>query len=397
MSYGINERAEDDMRVAFSLIGHKGWTGGSHYLKNILSALQTVTRGSIEPVLFSGENKQAELDAIRQYVADVVTTRSFTEWSPSWIMRQVLRRMPGNDRIAARLFDHHDVKVVFHAGLFGPGFHIPCVNWIADFQHFHLPGMFTERERVFRTRLMREYAKQSKRLVVSSQDARKDFETFFPDYQTPVDILRFVVPIQPDIYNKDPRDAISSYRLPEKFFYLPNQFWKHKNHIVVLEALHLLKKRNENVFVICTGNENDHRNPGHFGDLKRIVQQHNLQDQIAFLGLVPLPHVYAFMRQSIAVLNPSFFEGWSTTVEEVKSLGKRILLSDIPVHREQAPGGGAYFDPGNAEDLADKLMRTWEETAPGPDLLMEEQARSLLQSRIQSFGETFADILRKAI
>jgi hypothetical protein len=33
------------------------------------------------------------------------------------------------------------------------------------------------------------------------------------------------------------------------------------------------------------------------------------------------------------------------TVEETKSIGKTIVLSDIPIHREQAPASALYFDP----------------------------------------------------
>lgn len=43
------------------------------------------------------------------------------------------------------------------------------------------------------------------------------------------------------------------------------------------------------------------------------------------------------MKHAIAIINPSLFEGGSTTVEEAKSLLKVIILSGIPVHREQNP------------------------------------------------------------
>ena len=58
------------------------------------------------------------------------------------------------------------------------------------------------------------------------------------------------------------------------------------------------------------------------------------------------------MNHCIAVVNPSLFEGWSSTVEEAKSMGKRIILSDIPTHREQNPPCGYYFNPGDSASLA---------------------------------------------
>ena len=44
------------------------------------------------------------------------------------------------------------------------------------------------------------------------------------------------------------------------------------------------------------------------------------------------------MCASVALLNPSHFEGWSTTVEEARALGVPMLLSDLDVHLEQAQG-----------------------------------------------------------
>ena len=56
-----------------------------------------------------------------------------------------------------------------------------------------------------------------------------------------------------------------------------------------------------------------------------------------------LDHVYALMRTSMALINPSRFKGWSTTVEEAKSFGVPLILSDIDVHREQTDGTARYF------------------------------------------------------
>jgi len=385
------------MRVAFSLIGHKGWTGGSHYLRNLLAALHEVSRGAIEPYLFVGTNKMSEIDLVSPYISRIIPDKSFTEWSLPWIMRQALRRITDNDPVAENLCRQHGIDVVFHSGLFGTKFKIPCVNWLADFQHLHLPDMFTRKERENRSAIYKAFALQSKRLVVSSETAKKDFETFFPGYSVPVDVLRFVALVPSNVYEQDPRYIVSQYKVPDKFFYLPNQFWKHKNHAVVIEALKLIKKQNRKVFVVCTGNEHDYRNPDYIGFLKREASANKLADQIAFLGLIPMEHVYMFMRQSVSVLNPSFFEGWSTTVEETKSLGKKMILSDIPVHREQDPDGGTYFDPQAPEDLADKMGQAWDTTPPGPDFSREEKARSMLMKRMCLFGETFVDIIRKVV
>lgn len=384
------------MRVAFSLIGDAGWTGGSHYLKNLLNALRESSTDAIEPILFTSKKRVLEVEPLMPYLSETVIDDSFTVWSPVWFGRQIARKALDRDIVVERIMKRHGVDAVFHAGLFGAAFSIPCVNWIADFQHLHMPEMFSKRELRVRDRLFLDLARMSRRLVVSSDSVRKDFESFAPAYRDRVDVLHFVAQIPESVYDTDPMENLKSYSIPEKFFHLPNQCWKHKNHTVVLKALKLLSEKKGDIFVVCTGHERDYRNPGYVESLKDFIVKNGLSERIAFLGLVPLDHLYALMRQSVALINPSLFEGWSTTVEESKSLGKRILLSDIPVHCEQSPEGGTYFSALDPDDLVEKMVRIWDETDAGPDLNMERTARDAKQQRSRAFAVRFLEIMKKA-
>ena len=41
--------------------------------------------------------------------------------------------------------------------------------------------------------------------------------------------------------------------LPQRYFYLPNQFWRHKNYQPVIDALGLLKRRGFDAVVAASG------------------------------------------------------------------------------------------------------------------------------------------------
>ena len=45
------------------------------------------------------------------------------------------------------------------------------------------------------------------------------------------------------------------------------------------------------------------------------------------------------------LINPSLFEGWSTTVEEAKLFDKKMILSDIKVHNDQAVKNTLFLAP----------------------------------------------------
>ena len=62
------------------------------------------------------------------------------------------------------------------------------------------------------------------------------------------------------------------------------------------------------------------------------------------------------MKHAKAVLQPSMFEGWNTTIEDAKSQQLHIIASGIAVHKEQLGDRGYYFDPENEYELAQLLL-----------------------------------------
>jgi glycosyltransferase involved in cell wall biosynthesis len=152
-----------------------------------------------------------------------------------------------------------------------------------------------------------------------------------------------------------------------------------------------LKQSGITATIACTGRAEDGRRPEYFGELMAYRDQAGVADQFKVLGIIPYRDTQALMAHARAVINPSRFEGWSTTVEEAKTMHKPMLLSDIPVHREQAPRVGKFFSPDDPDALA-ALMRDCLNTP-------EQSANVALmqhdyQQRLTQFGETYLAILR---
>jgi glycosyltransferase involved in cell wall biosynthesis len=379
------------IKVAIPQIGSSAWTGGVTYQNNLMYALNQFAH-DIEVVEISSDAGSP----VSNWKSKVIA-----------LLTKLHRLMPRG--LADFFYGHYkhatsgmrpsesNIDVVFSLGYYDKNVQVATLSWIPDFQHVHLPEMFTEQEIYARDNGYRHIANSSTLVVLSSNNALKDFSGFVPAHAHKGRVMRFVANVPEIIYSEDSSTVYKQYDLPEKFIYLPNQFWKHKNHSLVLDALHILKSRNIKPFVVFTGNTKDHRNPTFFDDLMQKISSLDLRDQIAVLGLIPHEDVYKLLRQSLFVLNPSLFEGWSTTVEETKSIGKRILLSDIEVHKEQAPPNSVFFNPRDPEDLALCLKELWDASMPGPDIAMEQQAREQLPKRIKQFADTFTGIAKEAV
>jgi glycosyltransferase involved in cell wall biosynthesis len=210
-------------------------------------------------------------------------------------------------------------------------------------------------------------------------------------------VLNFVAHLPAAVKTTDPAYLLPKLRLPEKFIYLPNQLWPHKNHLTAFQAVKILADRNVRVCLVCSGNLCEQQNPGHKQQVFDYVQAHDLADRIFILGMVDFDDVYALIRQSCCVLNPSLYEGWSTTVEETKTIGKPMILSDIEVHREQNPPQTEFFEPKNAEMLAAAMERAWQMYPAGPHREMEAAAEQDYRKRSKAFAQSFADICRDAV
>lgn len=122
-----------------------------------------------------------------------------------------------------------------------------------------------------------------------------------------------------------------------------------------------------------------------------------VEEAFRVLGLVPYAHLATLMRHAVALLNPSLFEGWSTTVEEAKSLGKKIILSELPVHREQAPERGVYFDPRDAPALAEAMWHAWTGFDPSEDRAAGARAADGFPGRGRAFAEGYARIVHEVL
>lgn len=268
--------------------------------------------------------------------------------------------------------------------------------WLPDFQHLHLPDLFSAEERQARSAGMAALAASEGTLVLSSAVAAADFARFFPQAKIRSEIWRFCSELMPGTASTDPRPA---YGLPAKYLYLPNQFWAHKNHRSVFLALGMLKRRGIEICLVCTGLQEDRRDVEHFPRLRALLDAEGVADQVRFLGLIPRVDQIEVFRHAAAVVQPSLFEGWSTVVEDTLAIGRPLFVSDLPVHREQlaAVAEARFFDPLRPDTLADALEQAWPGLAPGPDAGSERSAAARLAGRRMASGAEFIRIATSAL
>ena len=383
------------IRVGFILnFQDKEWIGGINYYHSLIDTVMSMPDRKIEPVIFTGT--RSDLPFLNDYPnVEIVRTKILDR--PLSFARVGILKLLSYDIILEQLLKKHCIDVLSHSGYVFHDASIPTVGWVPDFQHKHLPGFFSDREVRARNIAFEKICRLCSCTIFSSSNAKEDAEEYYPEYKSRYEVLHFVsAPMSP---NDVPDISIlkGKYPISEPYFLIPNQFWVHKNHRVVLEALKILHSQKKRVRVICTGNIHDYRNPEHYNSLIEFATQSGVSDEFTVLGIIPYPDLIGLMMHSVSLINPSFFEGWSTTVEEAKSWGLPIILSNIPVHREQNPAGGIYFNPEDAESLANCMWKLW--TSGGVcdrDLKITSAKRELNIQKLE-FGKQYENIILKTI
>lgn len=378
------------IKILINELGGAQWTGGITYRNNLLKAIKIEGRTE-QIVCLSSNPENSGLDSSFKIIKIQSRFNAIEK-----ILSRVLKSFFDFDYLLYKTTKSENPDVLFPHSLF-IGNNASLIFWIPDFQFMHLPHLYPTGYVELNKKKLDGYFKKAKIIVVSSEDALKDLKLLLPQYVSKTRVMRFVAHVPERLYLDDPKEVLSTYNLPSDFIYLPNQFWSHKNHLAVFEALKLLHEENVFPYIVCTGNPVDVRNPGYLAGMFQEISVLGVRNQVAFLGLLPHDHVYSLIRQSKCVLNPSLFEGWSTSVEESKSVGKRMLLSDLNVHKEQAPAKSIYFDRYNVQDLAKQLKKAWLEFDSGPDIELENVARQQLDSRMIDFANKFFEICKESV
>ncbi|MGY8633290.1 glycosyltransferase family 1 protein [Bradyrhizobium sp. 14AA] len=374
------------LRIAFINIPRRLWAGGHNYQRNLFAVLHRYSPGTVAPVLFAGtKDDPEEIAALAGIPAvEVVQSPAFDRTGSELLGALAL----GRDGPALAEFRARGIDIVFEsARFFGWRLPFPAIAWFPDFQHRLLPHLFSRSAYWRRDLGFRAQIASGRHIMVSSTSALGDLKRFYPGISNGVSVVRFATEPPVGLLATKPLDVIAQYDLPPRYFYLPNQFWRHKNHRIVVDALDLLKGRGLDVVVAASGSTRDAREPDLFERTMGQVSSRGLETNFRHLGMIPLDHVYALLRASMALINPSECEGWSTTVEEAKSFGVPMILSDIDVHREQTEGGARYFGIHDAEALADQMTQVVK--GAGPTIV-----RSLLPNLDQRVEAFVADFVR---
>lgn len=171
-----------------------------------------------------------------------------------------------------------------------------------------------------------------------------------------VDTGRLIaVPFSPSPFlthgnSTDSAEVLRKYGLHAGYYFYPAQFWPHKNHIRILQALKALRAQGIERRAVFSGK--DH---GNLPYLRAEAVRLGVQDLISVIGFVPPEDMRGLYESCLAVVMPTYFGPTNIPPLEAWSLGKPLVYSSHL--REQAGEAAILVDPDSSESMVAALLK----------------------------------------
>jgi hypothetical protein len=341
------------INLAFILENLGSWEGEKNYIYSLLSALNHFQKKTIKVKIITSKNNAQYLEKLNLSNINIIQSNFLSEKT----FLNLLRKVSGKifkyyDPIILYFKKKYKIDLISH---YRPTYFTKTICWLPDFQHYHYPENFIKKEIKRRNNLYENIIDNSNLVLLSSNDSIKDLKKFKKNKRINYKKLNFTPYINFNLLKKN--IIQKKYNIKKNYFIVPNQFWKHKNHICLVNAINFIKKNKINFQIILTGDKKSQFDSSVFNEFIKEIKKNKLQDVFSYLGKVPYHDLINLIYNSQAVINPSYFEGWSTIVEEAKILNKHIILSNIKVHVEQKPQKSFYFNPNDPKKLSKILVK----------------------------------------
>lgn len=302
-----------------------------------------------------------------------------------------------------RFFASHDIDLlVFTADAdLARQTGVPYVVAVHDIQHrLHpeFPEVSANGEWERREQRLRPMIAGASVVLVDSEVGKEDLLEAYgdtgidPDAVRPLPFLPAHYLLEADISPAARSRVRDEYGLPERFLFYPAQFWPHKNHRRIVEALAILSAEGMRVPIVFAGTHTGEIRERTFAEVLKVARAHGVEDLVRAVGYVPDEAMAALYADAIALVMPTFFGPTNIPVLEAFQLGCPVITSDIRGVREQAGDAALLVDPLSSDSIAHAIRRIVTDSGVAEQLVEAGRARLASYTR-----DDYVRLLRAAL
>jgi glycosyltransferase involved in cell wall biosynthesis len=145
-------------------------------------------------------------------------------------------------------------------------------------------------------------------------------------------------------------DVIIKYNLQEKFYFYPAQFWQHKNHLVILQAIKKFKQNKKDINFIFCGSDK-----GNLVNIQNKIREYGIEKNIRILGYVNEFELFVLYSFCEAMVMPSYFGPTNIPPVEAWSLKVPVLYASL--NRNHGKNACLYFNANSSTQLSNAILK----------------------------------------
>ena len=273
-------------------------------------------------------------------------------WRSSWVKK---------DLNQYKIDLYHGLSHEIPMGMQDTG--IRSVVTIHDLIHERHPEQYNAIDVKIYTKKFRYACAHANQVIAISEQTKRDIMDF---YSTPEEKITVCYqscnPAFAQVVSQEEKERVKKqYSLPDQFFLYVGSLIERKNLLNICKALFLLRN-DVQVPLVVIGDGGTYKQK-----VKDYVKQNGLEHKVIFLSeqdtarnshefrsAAIFPAIY---QSAIAMIYPSFFEGFGIPVLEALWSRLPVITSNVSCLPEAGGPGAHYVDPANAEELAAGMMK----------------------------------------
>ena len=285
-------------------------------------------------------------------------------WRSSWVKKDLKR---------LNIDIYHGLSHEIPIGIKKTG--IKSVVTIHDLIPEHYPEQYNPIDVKIYRKKFRYACEQADRIIAISNQTRQDIIDFYKIPGEKIEICwQSCSPLFNVKANEEEKKRISKkYELPPEFFLSVGSVVDRKNLLNVCKAFFLL--RNDlDIPLVVIGNGGKYKQK-----VKDFILQHDLEKKIIFLsekkeaktdpGFLSTPDLAVIYQLALAMIYPSFYEGFGAPVLEALWSRLPVITSNVSCLPEVGGPGALCVDPNSAGDLAEAIRKVYSDKELVQDMI----------------------------
>ena len=265
---------------------------------------------------------------------------------------------------------------------------IPVVSTILDIQHEFYPQFFDKEEVRNRPYFYANVLRKADWIVCISNYTK---ETFCSRYRFPKERATTIyIAIQNRF--KDTDDSICERLGLERNNYIvyPANFWKHKNHKLLLNAFGMYIFNGGKGKLVLSGNT-----LGQDEYFLDVINKLGLKDKVVVTGYLSNQELHGLFRGMKGLIFPSLFEGFGIPVVEAMYFHKLIASSNLTSLPEIGCDSIFYFNPKKPDEVLDAINYLFRHEMTFE--MTEDYDKKLVEYHPQIMIQKYMDVFKLAI